>query len=1210
MLNIKIDKIFFSLFFISFVLYSAYLFFIVKFIFLPVLILFAGFIIYYLSAKNGVYYLFMLFPFINAVPSFFHIGYPHNYLAISLFLFSGIIVYYFLFEAKTEQINTGSESWEKYYLVFLFILFISSVFLFLRWSNITLSLEAFLKDTPVSPSGERLSFGGIFPLLTLYQFSAIPILYIFFKNKRLDKIKSLKFISLGLFVSIIIGLIQKFINDEFMVMRYGFHPLSKKLKNGGFCDQNSFVFFTGIILFLSIIYFYKNKKLSIATGVIALIGGFLSGTKIFYIFIILALILFFYVLKIDKKRKLIIFMISVFVFSLLVFIMGSTGSSRVKKSLNYFKNSFSAKNSKDRFYLLNHSSNGRFEMIINSMKILKKYPIEGVGSGNFLFYNEYQNLDKEHVHDLSLNEYLRILSEIGIIGFLFFSLFIIVLSRKFGKEKLLSFLFILFILGFNNYLWFPESIIVFPLLIYMLSDNLQKSEYKTGKGFIILSISAVLIFGLFNIKDFNKLHPLKWAIEKERDYDYGFWYEERDNAGNPYKWTKKSAGIYISNPKQFKIKLSCGAPLDKLPDKKQTVEIFINGRKLRTIVFSSNRIKEFFVREKKPFFLEFIISPVFNLHKMGLGEEKRELGIIVYNKFKHKGKQSEIITPLKKLEVYQGEKTGISFKIKNFSKSIISSEKGYYLSYHIKDKNGKNIKFDNKRFLIIKPIKPNQTVVLNLPLYFDYPFAGKYIIDFDIVKEGFYWLSSIGWKIPELRLNLKPLISEEFKKKYLNSFIELNKEKEINREQYILRVVLKNSEIRKNNIISGFSPGTDYPQFWIRDIATFIKYGKLFYPISVFKRQVEKFLILEKPDGSIPDWYNTEGRYDKNSVETDQESSLIIAAYEIFISEPEWINKNIKNGKIINLLEKALDYPWENKRFGKYNLIYGGLTADWGDVGTGYSDQRAIKLGEKSTKVFSIYIQAKYIQAVRKLINMFDYLKNGDKVKKWENRLNFIKSDTIKYMYDSAKGYFKIHYYPGKKNYYNIEDKIYATGGNAEAILAGITDKKSAVEIINAFEKKRDEHNLKGVLWTLLPPYPEGFFKHPLLVKPWSYQNGGQWDWIGLRFIKAMFKYGLNKKADLYFKYIIKKHLQNFNIYEWEDKNGIGRGASFYTGAAGIAGDIIFRYYGGFKENRRNYIIFKKNNLIKMKININNDKISVDGQTKKCLCKNKKLLIK
>lgn len=1208
MRNIKINKIFFILFFISFVLYSAYLFFVVKFALLPILFFLFGVLIYYIFKEKGIYYLFMIFPFINSIPSFFNIGYPHNYLSISLFMFSGIMISHFIFEIGKDKIKTETEKWEKYYLVFFMVLFISSFFLFLRWSNITVSLRAVLRDTPVTPSGERLSFGAVFPLLTLFQFSILPLLYILFKNKRLDKIKSLQFLSFGFFISVVIGLVQKFINDEFMVMRYGFHTLSKKLKNGGFCDQNSFVFFAGILLFLSVIYFHKNRKLSLAIGFIALLGGFLSGTKIFYVFVIFALILMFYIIKMDRKRKIIVFITLIFVFSILMFIGGSTGGARVKKSLNYLKNSFFANNSKDRFYLLNHATNGRFEMMVNSVKILKKYPIEGVGAGNFLFYNEYQNLDKEHIHDLSLNEYLRVLSETGIIGFLFFILFIIFLSMKFRKENLLGFLFILFILAFNNYLWFPEIIMVFPLFIYLLSENREKTEDKIGKRFIIVSITAILLFGLFNIIDFNNLHPLKWAVEKNRDYDYGFWYEERDNAGNTYKWTKKSAGIYILNSKRFK--LSCGAPLDKLPDKKQTVKIFVNGRNIKNITFKSNRVREFVVREKNPFFLEFNVSPVFNLYKMGLGEEKRDLGIIFYHKFKHKKGQSRIITSLKSLQVYQGEKINIDFIITNSSEDIISSEKGYYLSYHIKDKSGKSIKFDNKRFLIKKAVKPNQTVKLTFPVYFDYPFAGEYIIDFDIVKEGFYWLSSIGWKIPEIKLDLKPLISEKFKKNYLRSFMELKNDKGINREQYLLRVVLKNNEFVKNGIVLGFSPGTDYPQFWIRDIATFIKYAKLFYPVSIFKTQIEKFLILEKPDGDIPDWYDIVGKYDKNSVETDQESSLIIAAYEIFLSEPEWINKNIKNGKIINLLEKALDYPWENRRIGRYNLIYGGLTADWGDVENSYPDQRAIKLGKKSTKVFSIYIQAKYIQAIKKLINMFEYLNDKGKIKKWENRLNLIKSDTIKYMYHSEKGYFKIHYYPNEKNHYKTEDKIYATGGNAEAILSGIIDKKTAIKIINTFEKKRDENNLKGVLWTLIPPYPEGFFKHPLLSKPWSYQNGGQWDWIGLRLVKAMFKSGLDKKADSYFREIIKKHLQNFNVYEWEDKNGIGRGASFYTGAAGIAGDIIFRYYGGFKEYPKKYIIIKKNNLIKMKIRINNDKVLVDGKTNKCLCKSKKLIIK
>ena len=42
---------------------------------------------------------------------------------------------------------------------------------------------------------------------------------------------------------------------------------------------------------------------------------------------------------------------------------------------------------------------------------------------------------------------------------------------------------------------------------------------------------------------------------------------------------------------------------------------------------------------------------------------------------------------------------------------------------------------------------------------------------------------------------------------------------------------------------------------------------------------------------------------------------------------------------------------------------------------------------------------------------------------------------------------------------------------------------------------------------------------------------------------------------------IVKKNINKSNIFEWEDRNGVGRGASFYTGAAGVIWEAIWKGY-------------------------------------------------
>jgi hypothetical protein len=75
--------------------------------------------------------------------------------------------------------------------------------------------------------------------------------------------------------------------------------------------------------------------------------------------------------------------------------------------------------------------------------------------------------------------------------------------------------------------------------------------------------------------------------------------------------------------------LVCGAPLSRLPDKKQTVDVYWRGRFLKSAVFLDNgryplQIED---RDHREGFLEFRVRPAFNLKRMGLGPETRDLGI-------------------------------------------------------------------------------------------------------------------------------------------------------------------------------------------------------------------------------------------------------------------------------------------------------------------------------------------------------------------------------------------------------------------------------------------------------------------------------------------------------------------------------------------------------------------------------------------------------
>jgi hypothetical protein len=525
----------------------------------------------------------------------------------------------------------------------------------------------------------------------------------------------------------------------------------------------------------------------------------------------------------------------------------------------------------------------------------------------------------------------------------------------------------------------------------------------------------------------------------------------------------------------------------------------------------------------------------------------------------------EITCSPAELTAFQGEKINLSLEVKNNLIESLRPDKNYFLSYHIYDTQMKLLQFENPRFRLPKVLRRKKTSTFKLPIFFNYKKGGTYIVELDLVKEGEFWGSQKKWETAKVKVYLKSLFSAEFSNKYQPIFCQTNNPL-INREQYLLRITLKNNEIKKNNKIFGFAAGSNYPALWIRDIATFISYALDQYSFDTLANSVEGFLEHQREDGQIVDWIDTSGNTDKNTVQTDQESSLVLAAYELWQRNPQWIYKKIKGKKIIDGLESALGWVWKTKRDKKWNLIYSGFTADWGDVENTFPDERASKLSKKSILAFSVYTQSKFIQAVDRMIEMLGSRMAKDNKKRistWRKASQILKSQTHKHLYLKEKGYFISHIVPATDQYLEMEKEMLAVGGNAEAIIAGLLNKNQIAKFLSELNRRREKYKLKTVSFTLIPPYPAGFFSYHLLAHPWSYQNGGEWDWIGGRVVKALFLYGFVEEAKKYLIEIIRKNLDNLCIYEWEGLHGRGiTSALFYTGAAGVIGEAIRLGYG------------------------------------------------
>ena len=332
----------------------------------------------------------------------------------------------------------------------------------------------------------------------------------------------------------------------------------------------------------------------------------------------------------------------------------------------------------------------------------------------------------------------------------------------------------------------------------------------------------------------------------------------------------------------------------------------------------------------------------------------------------------------------QGEKVILNFTVSNRSAYTLDQAGNFFISYHVRDLSGRLVRFDNRRFSLPLTVKPGSTARFAIPVFFSLD-PGNYRLEWDLVREGEFWGRDKSWHTASVELSLLPLVAAEFRDLWLPTRYESGREW-LDHEQYLLRQVFRNNEIRFQGKFFGFAAGTTYPQVWIRDTATMLGYARFFYPLPDLQGIVDRFFRTQGPKGEIQDWVDTVGRCDKNTVETDQESSLVLAAWQLALSDSAWLSGKVAGMSRLDRLDLALEWVWKNRLDHGRGLIWSGFTADWGDVERSYPDQRAIKLSDRSRRTFSIYSQSLFIRAAQSLALMAERLGDGGMAGLWRQR--------------------------------------------------------------------------------------------------------------------------------------------------------------------------------------------------------------------------------
>jgi len=383
--------------------------------------------------------------------------------------------------------------------------------------------------------------------------------------------------------------------------------------------------------------------------------------------------------------------------------------------------------------------------------------------------------------------------------------------------------------------------------------------------------------------------------------------------------------------------------------------------------------------------------------------------------------------------------------------------------------------------------------------------------------------------------------------------------------------------------VRGFGAGAVYPQIWLRDSATLLPLSRFLYPREYLDSWLGEHLAHQQDDGALRDWVaagdpsafrkdapRVEAVYragpvvisaDRNTTEADQETSAVEAAYQVFriTGDRAWLKSAVAGRPLVDRLDAALSFLLRHRFSKRFGLVTNAFTADWGDVSPVYADQRAIYLDEKTPVVVGLYTNVLFYRAASDLKEMLDAAARSARARFWAAQARSVRTAILRLFWQAERGFFRIHLVESAPAGWAAPDDgdVFALGGNAVAALYGVADASQAARIFQVAEERRRRFGVSTVAGTLLPPYPSGFFRHPILREPYTYQNGGQWDWFAGRLILAEFERGHTAAARRQLGEIAVRVARGGGLREWATRDGAGRGSAAYAGSAGALGAAL-----------------------------------------------------
>lgn len=378
--------------------------------------------------------------------------------------------------------------------------------------------------------------------------------------------------------------------------------------------------------------------------------------------------------------------------------------------------------------------------------------------------------------------------------------------------------------------------------------------------------------------------------------------------------------------------------------------------------------------------------------------------------------------------------------------------------------------------------------------------------------------------------------------------------------------------------VTGHLAGRNYHAVFVRDLATYQEASAFFNPPEALRTPVEAFLASQAhfagdpaTAGAVSAVIDPTGRYDKATAVSDEESSVVQAAYAYYqaYGGVEWLAQDISGRTVLDRLTGALAYLRRARALGGTELLFRAHTTDWGDAKVGPGPEPT-DLAPGDALTVSPYDQAWHYRALHDLAAMLRAAGRPEPAEALLAQAALLRQQARDLLWLADRGYYRIHAHLSDwVDPFDLTQTIAIS--NVLALYAGLATPDQVEPIFSAVALAAQRAGTDRAGLTLDPPFPAGFFQSRSMT-PGEYQNGGVWDWWGGLQIVSEFEHGRAEAALAHLQAVGRAWQASGGPYEWFHlPSRSPQGSPDFTGAAATVAQAVIRGLFGVRLSTRGF---------------------------------------